>query len=52
LTQLRHTYIYWRNYARSEQQAGRNAPHLKKIAGSAAKQYHDIIRQQKEKALE
>jgi hypothetical protein len=49
LTQLRHIYTYWRNHARSERRAGRNAPHLEKIAGSAAKQYHDAIRQQKKK---
>jgi hypothetical protein len=49
LTQLRHIYTYWRNHARSERRAGRNAPHFEKIAGSAAKQYHDAIRQQKKK---
>jgi exonuclease III len=49
LTQLRHIYTYWRNHARSERRAGRNAPHLEKMAGSAAKQYHDAIRQQKKK---
>jgi hypothetical protein len=49
LTQLRHIYTYWRNHACLERRAGRNAPHLEKIAGSAAKQYHDAIRQQKKK---
>ncbi|OXN26561.1 hypothetical protein CDV57_08406 [Aspergillus fumigatus] len=49
LTQLRHIYTYWRNHSRLERRAGRNAPYLEKIAGSAAKQYHDAIRQQKKK---
>lgn len=49
LTQLRQIYTYWRNHARAERRAGRNAPHLEKTAGSAAKQYHDAIRQQKKK---
>lgn len=49
LTQLRHIYTYWRNHARSERRAGRNVAHLEKTAESAAKQYHDTIRQQKKK---
>jgi hypothetical protein len=49
LTQLRHIYTYWRNHARSERRTGRTASHLKETAKSAAKQYHDAIRQQKKK---
>ncbi|KAF4230065.1 hypothetical protein CNMCM8980_005994 [Aspergillus fumigatiaffinis] len=49
MSALHHIYTYWRNHARSERRAGRNAPHLEKIARSAAKQYHDAIRQQKKK---
>jgi hypothetical protein len=49
LTQLRHIYTYWRNHARSERRAGRNVANLEKTAESAAKQYHDAIRQQKKK---
>ena len=47
LTQLRQIYTYWRNHARSERRAGRNTSYLEEMAGSAAKQYHDAIRQQK-----
>jgi hypothetical protein len=47
LTQLRYIYTYWRNHARSERRAGRTASHLEETARSAAKQYHDAIRQQK-----
>lgn len=47
LTQLRYIYTYWRNHARSERRAGRIASRLEETAKSAAKQYHDAIRQQK-----
>lgn len=47
LTQLRYIYTYWRNHARSERRVGRIASHLEETAKSAAKQYHDAIRQQK-----
>ncbi|KAK6810408.1 hypothetical protein RU639_013833, partial [Aspergillus parasiticus] len=47
LTQLRYIYTYWRNHVRSERRAGRIASHLEETAKSAAKQYHDAIRQQK-----
>jgi hypothetical protein len=36
LTQLRQIHTYWRNHARSERRAGRNAPHLEQMAGRAA----------------
>ncbi|KAI3091337.1 hypothetical protein CBS147333_10307 [Penicillium roqueforti] len=49
LTQLRHIYTYWRNHARSERRAGRKVPQLERMGQSAAKQYHDAIRQQKKK---
>ena len=47
LTQLRRTYTYWRNQARSRRRAGRTIPELEQRAREAAKEYHDAIRKQK-----
>lgn len=47
LTQLRRIYTHWRNKARSARRAGCRATALGDAAKSAAKQYHDAIRQQK-----
>ncbi|KAK1463703.1 zinc knuckle [Colletotrichum tamarilloi] len=47
LTQLRQIHTHWRNRARAERRAGNTQPELEKRARSAAKQYHDVIRQQK-----
>jgi hypothetical protein len=47
LTQLRRTYTYWRNQARSQRRAGRAIPALEQRAREAAKEYHDAIRKQK-----
>ncbi|KAM3554291.1 hypothetical protein ARSEF4850_006531 [Beauveria asiatica] len=47
LTQLRRIYTHWRNKARSARRAGCRATALEDAAKSAAKQYHDAIRQQK-----
>src|SRR4030088_233582 len=49
LTQLRRIYTYWRNHARAKRRAGRTVVDLEETAKSAAKQYHDAIRQQKKK---
>ncbi|KAK1509295.1 hypothetical protein CABS01_16854 [Colletotrichum abscissum] len=47
LNQLRQIHTHWRNRARAERRAGNTQPELEKRARSAAKQYHDAIRQQK-----
>lgn len=47
LTQMRHIHTYWRNRARTERRAGHTDAELEVRARSAAKQYHDTIRQQK-----
>ena len=47
LTQLRRMYTHWRNRARAAGRAGWVQPEWETQAGSAAKQYHDAIRQQK-----
>ncbi|KAK0367645.1 hypothetical protein CLIM01_14998 [Colletotrichum limetticola] len=47
LTQLRQIHTHWRNRVRAERRAGSSQPELEKRARSAAKQYHDAIRQQK-----
>ena len=47
LTQLRRTYTYWRNRARSRRRVGRAVPELEQRAREAAKEYHGTIRKQK-----
>ncbi|KAK1506604.1 hypothetical protein CABS01_16887 [Colletotrichum abscissum] len=47
LTQLRQIHTHWRDRARAERRAGNTQFELEKRARSAAKQYHDAIRQQK-----
>jgi hypothetical protein len=49
LTQLRRIYTYWRNKAWTERWAGQPIADLKEMTKAAAKQYHDVIRQQKKK---
>ena len=49
LTQLRRIYTYWRNRARAARRAGWTRPNLEETAKSAAKQYHNAIRQQKKR---
>jgi hypothetical protein len=47
LTQLRRTYTYWRNQARSRRRAGHAVLKFEQQAREAAKEYHDAIRKQK-----
>ena len=47
LTQLRRMYTHWRNRARAGRRAGWVQPEWERQARSAAKEYHDAIRQQK-----
>jgi hypothetical protein len=49
LTQLRCIYTHWRNRARLERRAVHCVADLEGMAKGAAKQYHDAIRQQKQK---
>ncbi|KAK0368729.1 hypothetical protein CLIM01_13913 [Colletotrichum limetticola] len=46
-TVLRQIHTHWRNQTRAERRTGNLQPELEKRARSAAKQYHDVIRQQK-----
>jgi hypothetical protein len=45
--QLRRTYTYWRNQARTQRRMGHTFPLLERQAGDAAKEYHDAVRRQK-----
>ena len=47
LTQLRQTYTFWRNQARSRRRMGQTTPELDQRARTAAKEYQDAIRKQK-----
>ena len=47
LTQLRRSYTYWQNQARSQRRVGRVTPELEQRARESAKEYHDTIRKQK-----
>ena len=47
LTKLRRTYIFWRNLARAQCQAGQWINSLEDRAKEVAKDYHDAIRKQK-----
>lgn len=47
LTQLRQIHTHWRNRARAERRAGNRRPELEERAHTAARQYHEAIRQQK-----
>ncbi|KJZ72791.1 hypothetical protein HIM_07735 [Hirsutella minnesotensis 3608] len=47
LTQLRRTYTFWRNQARTQRRAGQARPDLERRAKEAAKEFHDAIRYQR-----
>ncbi|KJZ69825.1 hypothetical protein HIM_10778 [Hirsutella minnesotensis 3608] len=47
LTQLRRSYTFWRNQARSQRRATHACPDLERRAKEAAKEYHDAIRRQR-----
>ncbi|KAJ6436382.1 reverse transcriptase [Purpureocillium lavendulum] len=47
LTQLRQSYAFWRNQARSQRRTTHACPDLERRAKEAAKEYHDAIRRQR-----
>ncbi|OAQ58910.1 reverse transcriptase [Purpureocillium lilacinum] len=47
LTQLRRSYTFWRNQARTQRRASQVCSDLERRANEAAKEYHDAIRRQR-----
>ncbi|KAJ6437917.1 reverse transcriptase [Purpureocillium lavendulum] len=47
LTQLRRSYTFWRNQARTQRRASQVCSDLERRAKEAAKEYHDAIRRQR-----
>ncbi|KAJ6437086.1 reverse transcriptase [Purpureocillium lavendulum] len=47
LTQLRQSYAFWRNQARSQRRTTHACPDLERRAKEAAKEYHDAMRRQR-----